>query len=1246
MRSLYRVLYAAVLLIGLLGFQQAYGQGGATGAISGSVVDTTGGSVAGADVQIIDTRTELVVRKLPTGFDGSFVATLLPPGTYSVVVNKSGFSQAKADGIEVRVTETTRVTITLKPGSVSEKVEISAQVTTVETTNATTGESLGTETVRELPLATQNYQQLLTLSAGAQSELTAAAQLGRGSVKLFVNGQREDNNNFLIEGISATDYNVAQATYVPLPNTDVIQEFKVQTSLYDASQGRNGGGNVNAILKSGTKELHGDVYEFFRNDVLNANEYFLNRQGQPRPAVKQNIFGGSLGGPVVKENYGFFFVNYQGTRQRSGLSPGTFISTNIPYIPAADRASVTTLEADCGVPSIDPVVSALLNFKSSQFGGGAGGYLFPAPTNVPAGAKLCDPTNPVPFVVSRPGKYTDDQFTSNWDREFRGASDKVSARFFFSDSESFLPFGGGDLQESLGSTLASSISSASLNFPFDTPVHARFFNVTETHLFSPTLVNEFRFGFVHIHDDLDNIPPVTVGDLNIDRPTNKVTSSIYKFVLASSGFEVGPAPFADQHQTQNNYNVVDTVSWVQNKHVFRFGGEVTRVNLDKSFPQVFNGEIFFTNTPSNGPLGSTPTTDFQNFLLGAPQFSFGGGGVYNHQYRSNNYGFFAQDDWKIRQDLTLNLGFRTEIFGGFYDNLCHIGNLDPALANQGQYPFVYPSCVSKLPTLGLTSNANRTTYNNNYSTNVGPRIGLAYDLFGHHTTTIRAGFGIYYVREDVGTVDQLSFQAPFLPVAFGGGPPNCLGLFFSETPPPATGPLSGCPKPNPNGLPQAGTLDPTFVPCLSVFQGFVVNGTTTPTSDTTQTAAYGPASGSACPGPLLSTNIFGLAVPRHFVVPSTQQWNLTVQRSLGRQWVLEVGYVGTHAVHLRETRDSLQSQRASVANPVVVSGASCDGSVISPSATCSITTNTFSNAVARSRAQGINGYAGFQLFANDAYSHYHSLQTSLTRRWNAGYFQGAYTFSKSTDATSSGNTAFNTAFNDESTLAASRGLSDFDRPHRLSVSYRYDLPFFKDATGRTEKLLGGWALSGITIFQSGIPFSVTDSGAGTGFLGAGFTPGTLSGSLAGGSTLASAATTGDIHRRIDGYLNLNAFATAPLLYPALCDPVNNSNFCATDFGNLGRNVFRGPRQQNWDFSLIKNFKLTERQELRFTTDFFNIWNHANFGNPTVNDVETIFCSPGVGGCPANGINPSTPFGKITSTVGTPRLIQFSLRYAF
>src|SRR5215831_1846144 len=466
MRIVYRVFLAAILVVILMGSEDAFGQGGATGAISGNVADTSGGSVAGAEVQIIDKRTETVVRKLPAGADGSFVVPLLPPGTYSVVVNKSGFSEAKSDGIEVRVTETTKVTITLMPGAVSEKVEISAEVTTVDTTSATTGQSLGTETVRELPLATQNYQQLLTLSTGAQSELNASGQLGRGSVKLFVNGQREDNNNFLIEGISATDYNVAQATYVPLPNPDVIQEFKVQTSLYDASQGRNGGGNVNAILKSGTREFHGDAYEFFRNDALNASEYFLNAAAEPRPSVKQNIFGGSLGGPVVKEKFGFFFLNYQGTRQRSALSPGTEINNpGFPVLPdnRSEASLIATFFPDGlppGAAGLDPVAVALLNFKSAQFND-PGGFLIPTANGLVG--------QPGSLIISKPGKYTDDQFTANWDREFRGGQDKVATRFFFSNAESLLPFGAGGLQASLGGTLASSISATDLDFPYNIP---------------------------------------------------------------------------------------------------------------------------------------------------------------------------------------------------------------------------------------------------------------------------------------------------------------------------------------------------------------------------------------------------------------------------------------------------------------------------------------------------------------------------------------------------------------------------------------------------------------------------------------------------------------------------------------------------------------------------------------------------------------------------------------------------------
>lgn len=1190
----------------MFGSSAAFGQGGATGAISGTVVDLNGGTVADAEVQIINSATQVLVRRVNTTTDGSFVATFLPPATYYVVVNKSGFAEAKATSIEVRVTETTRLSVTLKPGTVSETVEISAQVATVETTNATTGQTIGQETVRDLPLATQNYQQLLTLSTGAYSELNASAQLGRGTTKVFVNGQREDNNNYLIEGISATDYNVAQNYYVPLPNPDVIQEFKVQTSLYDATQGRNGGANVNAVLRTGTRELHGDAYEFFRNDALNANEYFHNATSQSRPPVKQNIFGGSLGGPVVKEKFGFFFVNYQGTRQRSALSPGTQINNpGFPVIPT-DRSEASISQAFFGntTTAIDPVVLKLLQFKSNQFND-PNGYLIPSVAGTPGSTGQ--------LLVSKTGKYTDDQFTTNWDRDFNHSRDKLSASFFFSNSETYLPFGAGGLQASLGGTLASSISATDLDFPYDIPVAARFFSVDETHLFSPTLVNDFRFGYVRMNYSLLNIPPVTVSDLGIDRPTNNLTPSIYKFTFNTSGFQIGPTPPANQYQIQNNFNFVDEVSWVKGPHSFRFGGEYTRVNLDKQFPQTFNGQLFFVN--QNG------FTDWQNFLMGAPAFSFGGGGVYNHQYRTNIFGLFAQDDYKVRRDLTLNLGLRVEINGAFYDQLCHIGNIDESLAAANEYPMVYGACANRLGVPGLTGSGSDTTFKNSYATGLAPRIGLAYDLSGHNTTTVRAGYGIYYVREDVGTADQLSFQAPYLPITFGALNPGCLNEFFSPNAPPSCWPAGA--TSSPNALPIAGKLDPSFLPCQAAFLGF-------PGGDTTQAGQFGCAAGS--PGSIPTPNLFMLAVPRHFVTPSTQQWNLTLQRELGKLWVLEVGYVGTHAVHLRETRTNLPARLASLSNPITVTDVNGN--------TYSITEDTTANGPMRSPIPAINGYGGFQIFANDAYSHYNSLQATISRRWGRGYFQGAYTFSKSSDATSSGNTALNTAFNDESNLKNSYGPSDFDRPHRLAVSYRYDLPFFSAAQGWKRQVLGGWSIAGITIFQSGAPFSVLDSGAGTAFLGPGYTP-TLTGSLAPGATIGGSYTTGDIHNRLNGYLNPSDFNRAPVLPAA-----QGGDGTVTVFGNLGRNAFRGPFQQNWDFSLLKTFPITERVNLRFTTDFFNMWNHANFANPAITDVETALCTPNVNGCPGTGLIPNSPFGQIFSTTGTPRLIQFSLRLAF
>jgi len=1186
-RRLIRSSFTALALIA-----QAIAQGGATGAVTGVVQDSSGAFIANAEVRITSQATKVLERTVKTGADGSFTAPLLPVGTYTVSIQSAGFARSDFSDVVVRVTETTRMTAKLTPQAVQEHIEVQAQVQAIDTTDATTGQALDSGTIRALPLATQNFQQLLTLSTGAQADLNAASQLGRGAVRIQVNGQREDNNNYSIEGISVTDYNVAELTNTPLPNPDVVQEFKVQTSLYDASQGRNGGGAINAILKSGTNQFHGDAYEFFRNTVLDANEYFLNQTGSPRPVIQQNIFGGSLGGPVSPGGkLGFFFVNYQGTRQRSGDSPGTLISTFIPYVPAADRGTTpqaeANLAADFGVPNADPVAASLLAFRSNQFGAPANGYLFPLP-NVPAGTA---PGSLVQFTVSKPGSFTDNQFTANWDKDFRNSRDRVSSRFFLSNSQQNIPFGAGGLQASLGGAA----SGTDLNFPYELPVNDRVWTLDETHVFSPTLVNDFRFGFVHINNSAINVNPVTVSDAGIDRPTDNLTTSIYKFTFSTSGFQFGPTPQANQYQTQNNYNFVDNLSWVRGRHTFTFGGQYVRVSLNKQFPQVFNGQLFFTNT--------TGLTDFGNFVGGTPEFSFGGGGVYNHAYRQNNSAVFAQDDWKATANLTLNLGLRTEFLGAWTDGDCHIGNMESDLTQSGTYPFIYPSCVNKLGVPGLTGNAAGTTFRNSVSTGWGPRVGFAWDVSGRGNTTLRGGYGIYYVREDVGAVDQLSFQSPFIPIVFFGQTPGFhMANFFTGTP--AT---------NANAVPPAGTLSAAWLPCLARLTSF---------PDTNGAATYGGCTG---PGVNSTQNLFVLEVPRHFVVPNTQQWNLTLQRALGKSWVLEVGYVGTHAIHLRETRDAIQSVDASPAHPFTVTDTNGNS--------YQITTNTFANAIARTPAPGLNGYSGYQIFANDAYSTYNALQATASRRWGQNYVQAAYTFSKNIDATSTGNTAFNTAYNDQSNINASRGISDFNRPQRLALSYVYNFPFFAHATGAKEVLLGNWAFSGVTIFQSGIPFSIYDSSAGTAFLGQGSTP-LLGASLAAGASIASGLTSGNIHQRIsNGYLNPSAFVPAPLLYPTQCQ--SEPNFCPTGFGDLGRNLYHGPFQQNWDASLIKYFKIGERQEIRFTADFFNIWNHTNFANPSVTDIEAYLASP-----------TNSPFGKIVGTVGTPRLVQFSLRWSF
>ena len=461
----------------------------------------------------------------------------------------------------------------------------------------------------------------------------------------------------------------------------------------------------------------------------------------------------------------------------------------------------------------------------------------------------------------------------------------------------------------------------------------------------------------------------------------------------------------------------------------RFGGEYDRVNLDKEFPQVFNGQVFFSPT-SGGPCGDLGCTDWQSFLLGNPSFSYGGSGVYNHEYRDNNYSVFAQDDFKVTPTLTFNLGLRWESMGAFYDLLDHIGNTHADLARAGLDPFVYPKGVSRYNIPGWVGSTSNTTLNNSYASDWGPRFGFAYDVGGRHTTAVRGGYGIYYVREDVGNVDQLSFVPPALPITFPSGAIDSLSNLFAV---------------GAGALPVGGVIDPNYLPVLSQITGF-------PDNDTTQAPNFNNN----------SINFLGLEVPRRFVSPSTQQWNLTVQQDLSHGWILELGYTGTRSQHLRETRDAIQSYDARN-GPITVTGAG--------GATYTITQNTAANVNARSRAVGL-GVGGYQLFADDANANYHSLQATVTHRYANGLqVQASYTFSKTLDETSTGNTAFNTAVNDQTSLTDSYGLSDYDRAHRVIFEYVYELPFLKSSQGLEKALLAGWQVSGITTFQSGTPIT-------------------------------------------------------------------------------------------------------------------------------------------------------------------------------
>ncbi|HUQ32495.1 MAG TPA: TonB-dependent receptor [Pyrinomonadaceae bacterium] len=1195
MRSVLRFL-ASGLLISSLFALPAFSQGSQTGGITGVITDPQGSVVGGATVEVINEGTGKAERSATTDEAGAFTANLLRPGSYRLEIKAANFKQSRISGVQVRIGETTRQDIALEVGGLSEVVNVEATPSLINPVNATTGQAINAQTLQTLPLASPNFLFLLSLSSGVAGEPTDVRSAGRGTADVNVNGQRTSNNSISLEGVNVNDFNLAHFDTIPLPNPNTIQEFRVATSLYDASSGSKGGGAIGLVLRSGSKDFHFDLYWNHRNDALNANEWFFNAAGRKRGRLLQNVFGGNASGPVPKAG-GYWFFNYQGVRARNGIDPiGSSLAPTIQAFPtnADGTTSAALLAPAFGLTTaqIDPVAVNILNQKDTRYGGT---FLVPRRGQGGCGTSAVTATFRCQFSDIAPIK--DNQYLISYDRGWRDGKDKISGRWFWDEGSVAKPFG----------------TDTTLAFPRTDTQWNRFLSLTETHIFSATKVNELRAGFSRFL--FTNVPtdPVTLADIGATRGNSGDFPGMYRISITGL-FSIGTGVNDDRGTISNQYNLVDTFSMITGKHSLRMGVEGVQYQLNRFNNFSVRGSLTFGATSGAG----NDFTAFQNFLRGgvtAIQSAFGDPA---RNFVATDYAAFFQDDYKLTSRLTLNLGVRWEAMSFGHDKLSRAGIYDPALVAAGRNPFLIPEDVNLAGFTGTQGVRNCALVRCRDDNNFAPRVGFAWDVTGNQRTVVRAGYGIYYQRLSNQNILQNSLSAPFTV--------QPLDNRAVPTPLQLANPLAGIPAPS--------IVATAYIPQATFFAGLrrVSGAGPLDVNDPGVAPIFVNAQGQAClnyggTATNCSINLASFtSAPLDSYTPYTQQYNLTIQRELWKGWAVEVGYVGSHYTGGIGIWDPFIAKQVSPSSPVTVRDINGNS--------YTITTNTVNNEELRHQVLGLSRKRGARYSGNIGFALYNSLQMTLSRRLQRGlYFQAAYTFSKTIDnvsgslstdelnATRAGQNGAN-IYNDQSNPQQNKARGDFDRPHRLVVSYTYELPFGKGqsylsgVSPALNQLIGNWSLSGIVTYQSGLPFSVTDSTSGGIF-------GTALGTARFLCSNAEAAyTTGALTDRLAHYLNPACFATA---LPA----ANSAGAGATGWGNTPRNAFRGPMQQNWDLSILKGFRISERQSLQFRTDFFNLFNHPVFRFPSSVNIGT----------------PAT-FAQITETAVPARLIQFGLKYSF
>lgn len=865
-----RLLVALAISLGMPDW--SYGQTASSGAVAGIALDPAGALLPGVTISLAR-KDGSESKHTISDANGRFGFLLLRPGTYDLKASQPGFKPLSIAALRIAVTETRRLELHFEVETHMEQTQVLSDLLMVQLDTAALGRTVNVEKISSLPLVNRNFVQLAGLSPGVTvgvynaGELgtgaTAFSQIGKSNDGIYVQGARSYDNNWQLDGISVTDVQGSGSISggIPVPNPDALQEFKLQTGLYDAAFGRGAGANVSVVTRSGSNAYHGSIFEFLRNDILNANDFFLNRTNQRRPELKQNQFGFALGGPLIKDKL-LAFSSYQGTRQTNGIAAGQSriactASLNAPPI-TNDRSRQALGQLFGGMTgalggvainpdgsNINPVALALLNLKQSD-----GSFLIPTPQTV-------DPSKPFATrgfsAFTQPCTFDENQGLANLD--YLSQKSQFAARFFLAQSDQLVTFPGGALNP------AGNIQG------FSSPGDSQFMvaSLSHSYVLSSAMLNEARIGFNRTSTTMSANAPFKWSDVGVLEGELNRNNELPSLNILGS---VSMASVIPRTYTQNSFGASDVFSWLKGAHALKFGGSLTRMHVNLDFAGA-GSSLQFLSWPDfllglDGSANGTGT--FSNVFGSGDIF-----GLLNREFRVWEGSAFAQDDYRITRRLTLNGGLRYERVGHFGDELGRSSSFDIAKANPNPPPsgtlegYIVASNFSAPPPPGVTR-ADNTFGNYGEGQNViAPRFGFAWQILPTtNRLVLRGGYGVYYSRPTGQVYTQTVLAAPFALTRQRMGLANAAATFQAPFAQP---------------FPTSDSF-PLFVP-------------------------YSPGSANAVN-----------ALAPDFRPAMIQQFSLNTQAELHRGWLLETAYVGSRGTHLQRFRSLNQALEASPGNSI------------------------------------------------------------------------------------------------------------------------------------------------------------------------------------------------------------------------------------------------------------------------------------------------------------------------------------------